>query len=400
MAQLSVAPPWLVSAAQDLQSIGSTLAAANGAAAGPTTVLATAAADEVSTAIAALFAGHAREYHSLSGHFGAFNQQFVQALNSASGAYASAEAQSASLLQTVGRDVLGAINAPTEFLLGRPLIGNGADGTAANPNGGAGGLLIGNGGSGGARGPNAAGGPGGLGGWLYGNNGPAGTGSPVNASVPLYLDNNFPAVNVSINGGPSVPVLLDIGSAGLVVPIWDIGLQDLGLPTGFDVIRYGNGVNILYADFNTTVDFGSGAVTAPTSVQVGILPFPTSVRGLTLIAMGNGFGPTGHGVLGIGPNINVAAGGHGNVVTTALPGQLNEGELINIPQGYMQFGPNTGTPITSVSGVRVHLEQSERCWDGGIQLPAAVTGCLRRFSCHDNARVASTPTTLRVRPQP
>ncbi|EPQ46177.1 PE family protein [Mycobacterium sp. 012931] len=299
MAQLSVAPPWLVSAAQDLQSIGSTLAAANGAAAGPTTVLATAAANEVSTAIAALFAGHAREYHSLSGHFDAFNQQFVQALNSASGAYASAEAQSASLLQTVGRDVLGAINAPTEFLLGRPLIGNGADGTAANPNGGAGGLLIGNGGSGGAGGPNAAGGPGGLGGWLYGNNGPAGTGSPVNASVPLYLDNNFPAVNVSINGGPSVPVLLDTGSAGLVVPIWDIGLQNLGLPTGFDVIRYGNGVNILDADFNTTVDFGSGAVTAPTSVQVGILPFPTSLQGLTLIAMGNGFGPTGHGVLGI-----------------------------------------------------------------------------------------------------
>ncbi|GJP04216.1 PE family protein [Mycobacterium marinum] len=378
VAQLSVAPPWLVSAAQDLQSIGSTLAAANGAAAGPTTVLATAAADEVSTAVAALFAGHAREYHSLSGYFGAFNQQFVQALNSASGAYASAEAQSASVLQTVGRDVLGAINAPTEFLLGRPLIGNGADGTAANPNGGAGGLLIGNGGngysqttpgltggtggtaglignggSGGAGGSNAAGGPGGLGGWLYGNNGPAGTGSPVNASVPLYLDNNFPAVNVSINGGPSVPVLLDTGSAGLVVPIWDIGLQNLGLPTGFDVIRYGNGVNILYADFNTTVDFGSGAVTAPTSVQVGILPFPTSLQGLTLIAMGNGFGPTGHGVLGIGPNINAATGGHGNVVTTALPGQLNEGELINIPQGYMQFGPNTGTPITSVSGVPI-----------------------------------------------
>ncbi len=46
--------------------------------------------------------------------------------------------------------MLGLINAPTQaLLLGRPLIGQRrADGTAANPNGGAGGLLHGNGGNG------------------------------------------------------------------------------------------------------------------------------------------------------------------------------------------------------------------------------------------------------------
>jgi hypothetical protein len=165
------------------------------------------------------------------------------------------------------------------------------------------------------------------------------------------MTDNFPVVNVSVNGGPSVPVILDTGSAGLVVPFWDIGLQHLGLPTGFDVMRYGTGVNIIYAQFNTTVNFGSGAVTAPTSVEVGILPFPTTVQGLVLIAAGQAYGPGTAGILGIGPNIGtIAVGGHGSVVTTALPGQLNEGELINQPQGYLQFGPNPLPPVTSITG--------------------------------------------------
>ncbi len=67
---------------------------------------------------------------------------FEQALTGAASAYASAEATN------VEQQVLGLINAPTQALWGRPLIGNGADGTAANPNGGAGGLLYGNGGNG------------------------------------------------------------------------------------------------------------------------------------------------------------------------------------------------------------------------------------------------------------
>jgi hypothetical protein len=187
---------------------------------------------------------------------------------------------------------------------------------------------------------------------LDGDNGAAGAGSPVSATVPLYTTGNYPVVNVSVNGGPSVPVLLDTGSAGLVIPFWDIGLQHLGLPTGFDVIRYGNGVRILNAEFNTTVNFGGGAVTAPTSVEVGILPFPTSLQGLGLIVAGGAFGPGTAGILGIGPNtLAHAVSDHGSVVTTALPGQLNEGELINQPQGYLQFGPNPLPPVTSVSGV-------------------------------------------------
>ncbi|MGV7705393.1 PGRS repeat-containing protein, partial [Mycobacterium kansasii] len=80
-----------------------------------------------------------------------------------------AEAVNANPLQSVERELLGAINAPTNTLLGRPLIGDGAAGTAANPNGQSGGLLWGNGGNG----YNGLGGNGGAAG-LIGNGGAGG----------------------------------------------------------------------------------------------------------------------------------------------------------------------------------------------------------------------------------
>jgi hypothetical protein len=52
----------------------------------------------------------------------------VWLINAGAGRYAATEAANASPLQTVEQDLLGVINAPTEALLGRPLIGNGADG--------------------------------------------------------------------------------------------------------------------------------------------------------------------------------------------------------------------------------------------------------------------------------
>ncbi|WP_070897379.1 PecA family PE domain-processing aspartic protease [Mycobacterium tuberculosis] len=379
MSRLIVAPDWLASAAAEVQSIGSALSAANAAAAAPTTLLVAATEDEVSAAAAALFANYGREYQTLSVRFASLDQQFAQALNSAAASYQTAEATGASLVQTATQGVLGVINAPTEFMFGRSLIGDGADGTAASPIGEPGGILygdggngysqttpgavggaggsagfIGNGGAGGAGGPGAGGGTGGLGGWLWGNNGAAGTGDPVNVAVPLRVENNFPLVNLLVNRGPTVPILLDTGSSSLVIPFWKIGWQNLGLPTGFDVVHYGNGVSIVYADVPTTVDFGGGAATTPTSVHVGILPYPRNLDSLVLIASGGAFGPNGNGILGIGPNVgSYAVSGPGNVVTTDLPGQLNEGTLIDIPGGYMQFGPNTGTPITSVTGAPI-----------------------------------------------
>src|ERR1700733_465614 len=145
MSYLSVAPEFLASAAADLSNIGSSVTAANAAAAAPTTAVVAAAGDEVSAAIASLFSGPAQAFQSMSAHAAVFHGDFVRALSGAGGAYSLAEAANASPLQTVEHDVLGVINAPTELVLGRPLIGNGTNGAAGTGQaGGAGGILWGN----------------------------------------------------------------------------------------------------------------------------------------------------------------------------------------------------------------------------------------------------------------
>lgn len=368
MSFLVVVPEFLTSAAADVENIGSTLRAANAAAAASTTALAAAGADEVSAAVAALFARFGQEYQAVSAQASAFHQQFVQTLNSASGSYAAAEATIASQLQTAQHDLLGAVNAPTETLLGRPLIGDGAPGTATSPNGGAGGLLygnggngysatasgvgggaggsaglIGNGGAGGAGGPNAPGGAGGNGGWLLGNGGIGGPGGASSIpgmsggaggtggaagllgwganggagglgdgvgvdrgtggaggrggllyggygvsgpggdgrTVPLEIIHvTEPTVHANVNGGPTSTILVDTGSAGLVVSPEDVGgilgVLHMGLPTGLSISGYSGGLYYIFATYTTTVDFGNGIVTAPTAVNVVLLSIPTS----------------------------------------------------------------------------------------------------------------------------
>ena len=101
MSFLIAAPEPVAAAATDLARVGSTLGAANAAAVAPTSSVIAAGADEVSASIA------------------------------------------------VQQDVLHTINAPSQALTGRPLIGNGANGApGTGANGGDGGWLIGNGGNG------------------------------------------------------------------------------------------------------------------------------------------------------------------------------------------------------------------------------------------------------------
>ncbi|OBG39012.1 hypothetical protein A5672_15710 [Mycobacterium alsense] len=102
---LVVAPDGLTSAAMDLEDIGSSVTAAHLAAAVPTTGLAAAAADEVSEAMAALFAGYGQEFQALIARAGAFHQGFLQALDSAAGAYVAAEEASAPLLNAAINDM-------------------------------------------------------------------------------------------------------------------------------------------------------------------------------------------------------------------------------------------------------------------------------------------------------
>jgi len=125
MSFVIAAPQTLASTASDLGGIASMITEANAMAAVRTTALMPAAGDEVSAAIASLFASHAQAYQSLSAQAATFHEQFVQALNSAGNWYAAAETANAAMLQTVEQDVLGLINAPTNTLVGRPLIGGG-----------------------------------------------------------------------------------------------------------------------------------------------------------------------------------------------------------------------------------------------------------------------------------
>ncbi|OOK79528.1 PE family protein [Mycobacterium kansasii] len=138
-------PELLASTATDLERIGSRLSAVNATAVGPTTVLVSAGSDEVSAAVASLFSRHAQEYQAWSARVSTFHAHFVQTLTTGAGMYHAAEAANVSPLQ----QTLDVVNAPTQLLLGRPLIGNGANG-GPGQNGGNGGLLYGDGGNGGS----------------------------------------------------------------------------------------------------------------------------------------------------------------------------------------------------------------------------------------------------------
>src|SRR5271156_4784815 len=170
MSYLIEVPEELGTAATDLASLGSTISSANAAAKKQTTWVLAAAEDEVSAAIAAVFSAHGQGFQAASAQAAAFHDQFVQALTTGAGSYVSAEAANvaaftANPAQTIQQDLLGVINAPTEALLGRALIGNGTNGQTVGgvgQPGGPGGLLFGNGGSGGAgTTPGGAGGGGG-----------------------------------------------------------------------------------------------------------------------------------------------------------------------------------------------------------------------------------------------
>ena len=373
MSLLFVAPELLASATADLKSIGAELDAARAAVAVPTTGLVAAGADEVSAAVTALFTEYGQAFHALSAQASTFHTQFVQALSGAQGAYAAAEAANASPLQAVvaGAQRL-AVFSPAQELLGRPLIGNGSNGTAASPNGGAGGLLYGNGGTGysestpgvaGGNGGNAGlignggtggaggtsngtyaggGGEGGRGGWLFGNNGTNGQagGSNLNGTVPLTIfQTTEPIVNASVNGGSSVPLLVDTGSTGLVIPLQDIGLQHLGLPTGIGMGAYSGGDTYFYLKFDGTINFGNGIVSSPTTVDAVFFSFPGSFSNF---ASSNG----AVGILGVGA---LTAGPNTTSPITALPGDLGQGVLIDEPQHQLVFGPNTGNVLVTTA---------------------------------------------------
>ncbi|WP_156687609.1 PE family protein [Mycobacterium sp. Marseille-P9652] len=100
MPHVAVAQGTLAAAATDLEAIGSAIADARTAAAGPTTALAAAAGDEVSAAIADAFEGYGRAYQSVIIRAEAFQTGFAGTLATAGNLYGQAESAGASWLAT------------------------------------------------------------------------------------------------------------------------------------------------------------------------------------------------------------------------------------------------------------------------------------------------------------
>ncbi|MCV7091805.1 PE family protein [Mycobacterium interjectum] len=95
MSFVVVAPEFVTAAAGDLANIGSALTAAQSAAAGSTTGITAAAADEVSSAIALLFNAHALDFQALGARAAAFHSEFVSLLNGGAATYLSTETAAA-----------------------------------------------------------------------------------------------------------------------------------------------------------------------------------------------------------------------------------------------------------------------------------------------------------------
>jgi hypothetical protein len=88
-------PELLSTAAGDLAGLGAAMSVANDAAAGPTSGVIPAAADEVSALTAAQFAAHAGSYQAVSAAAAAVHSMLVTTLQTSATSYAATEAANA-----------------------------------------------------------------------------------------------------------------------------------------------------------------------------------------------------------------------------------------------------------------------------------------------------------------
>jgi hypothetical protein len=164
-----------------------------------------------------------------------------------------------------------------------------------------------------------------------------------------------PTVNVAVDGGSSLPMLVDTGSSGLVVPWQDLGsngfvalehLFQLGAPAHSAISGYSGGVEYLYLTYNNVpTDYGNGVLTTSGPVDVEVLSWPTSFSSPPNF---DAFLADDHvnGILGIGAD---TAG------PTTSPFHDYGGVLVDIPQGKLivdsanplpSFDTISGAPVT------------------------------------------------------
>lgn len=123
MSFVNVVPDIIAKAVEGLDHLGSTISAANAAAATAIVGMSAPAADEVSAAITSLLNTQAQEYQSVSAQVAAYHSQFVNLLNAGANSYLSTEivnthaAASSEITQFYGDGLLGALlGAEAEFI--------------------------------------------------------------------------------------------------------------------------------------------------------------------------------------------------------------------------------------------------------------------------------------------
>ncbi|OBI53379.1 PE family protein [Mycobacterium sp. E787] len=146
MSVVVAAPEALGAVAGDLAGIGCALREATAAAAGQTTAITSAAADDVSLAISDVFGTYGRQFQTMSAQAAAFHNEFVSLLNGSAAAYLSTEIANAEQAM-IGGSTPGGAAASTPLLGG--LLGLGG---SSGSGGLLGGLLGGGSGGGGLLG--------------------------------------------------------------------------------------------------------------------------------------------------------------------------------------------------------------------------------------------------------
>ncbi len=138
MSFVTTVPQAIAAAATQLEGIGNSFSAESAAAATPTTAVAPAASDEVSTLQASTFSTYGQLYQTVSAEAQAIHQQFVSLLQSSSNSYQGTE--SANVVQAAANSVssgassaaaspaatpiAGAISSLTALISGIPLVNN------------------------------------------------------------------------------------------------------------------------------------------------------------------------------------------------------------------------------------------------------------------------------------
>jgi len=140
MSFVTTAPAAITAAATQLEGVGTSFATESSAAAGSTTAISPAAADEVSILQSGAFSTYGQLYQTVSAQAQAIHQQFVNLLQSSSGSYQETEGANqvgaaASSLANTGSSaaalpaqsttpITDGINSLTSFLQGLPLVNN------------------------------------------------------------------------------------------------------------------------------------------------------------------------------------------------------------------------------------------------------------------------------------